>query len=133
MTPFIVNKNTNIIFKFVENKHYISKKEYYKRMGKNGLKRARTSSESSKFLYVKVKPCNMTSVEEDGLLDYKKTFKSSDVEKYLNKGYFIECRNYKEALYHQALLRMEKSNSPAKEEWQRVAENIQNEYPEALI
>ena len=131
--PFVVNTNTNIIFKFVENEKYISKKDQYKQLDKNGMKIARTSAESSKYLYVRVKPCEIVGAEEDSLLDYNKTFPKSRVKKYLTQGYFIECRNYKEAVYHQAILRMEKTDGPAKEEWRIVAENIQNEYPEMLL
>lgn len=82
-TEYVVNTNTNLIFRYVDNELYILKAEKPER--KNYQTRKRT--------YCRVKV--------DQSIDYKKQFPSSRVRKYISQGYFIECKNYNQALYHQ--------------------------------
>ena len=123
---YVVNTNTNMIFKYVENINHISKKDLNKQTNKNGIRIARNGNQSSKWIYARVK--------QDETLDFKKTFPLSRVRRYTLDGYFIECKNYTQAVYHQAKLRYEKSmNSNTSKEWKEVMEGILEESPELLI
>lgn len=125
-SKFVVNTNTNIIYKYVENELYISKKDLREQTNKNGLRVARKSNQSTKWIYARVK--------NGEIIDFKKTFPISRVRKYLVDGYFIECKNYQQALYHQAKLRYDKSTDERnKQELKEVMERILEESPECLI
>jgi hypothetical protein len=123
---YVVNTNTNIIFKYVENVNYISKKDHLALTNKNGIKQARKSNQSTKWVYARVRPT--------GELDFNKTSKLSVVRKHISQGYVVECKNYTQALYYQAKLRYDKTDVLRnKEEWKEVMERILEESPECLI
>ncbi len=116
---YVVNTNTNIIYKFGQNPHYKSTRDCRADGDKqNKIQKRRRQ-------YVKVRA--------DQTLDYKKTAPCSRVHKWISQNYVISCNNYNMALYSQALIRMDKSDGDTKEMWRGIAEKIQDKHPEDLI
>ena len=122
--PYVLNTNTNTIFEFGENPHYLSSDDGTK--DRNGIKIARSKKQTRKRQYVKVK--------SDGELDYNKTQSCQGVSKWLHQEYCIPCRNLNQAVYEQTLIRIDKTTDlNQKDEWRKIAEDLQNKYPEDLI
>lgn len=117
--PFVVNTNTNVIYQFGQNPHYKSSKD----CRADGEKQ--TKIQKRRRQYVKLR--------QDGTYDYKKTAPCSRVHKWISQNYVIPCHTYNKALYHQAILRMDKTDGEQREVQRAIALNIQNLHPEELI
>jgi len=84
--PYVVNTNTSIIFQHAEN-------PFYKPASEIDSKREKNQRRKTQY----------TKVKRNGDLDYKKTTSNQRVQQWLHQGYCVPCRNFNQALYHQAL------------------------------